>query len=333
MNITKLKSSIEICLDKNLVPFIQGSPGLGKSAIVKKIAEEKHYELIDLRLSQCDITDLNGLPKLSGERAEFLPFNTFPLQGDLIPSGKHGWILFLDELNSANKAVQCASYKLILDRMVSSYHLHDNVRIVAAGNLVTDNAVVNQMSTALRSRLVNLVLDADHNAWIAWALNNNIDDRVTSYIQYKPANLFTFNPVKTDATYACPRTWEMVSKVIDGVDDLTEYDELLHGIIGSVSTEFITFSQTRKNLPSIESIMAGLAHVPGKIGDRWMVVFHIIQNIKELTSEQLIACVTFIKSMGAEYITIFAKQCCYNNDVKDIVLSNPKVMKEITGVL
>ena len=41
-----------------LVPMMAGSPGIGKSQIVKKIARNLNLELIDIRLSQMDSVDL-----------------------------------------------------------------------------------------------------------------------------------------------------------------------------------------------------------------------------------------------------------------------------------
>ena len=63
MNLTKVRESIFLALNANLPIFLQGSPGIGKSDLVKSVASKCNLELIDLRLSQCDITDLNGLPK------------------------------------------------------------------------------------------------------------------------------------------------------------------------------------------------------------------------------------------------------------------------------
>ena len=42
-----------------IVPFIEGSPAIGKSSIVHQIAKQYNLKVIDLRLSQCDPTDLN----------------------------------------------------------------------------------------------------------------------------------------------------------------------------------------------------------------------------------------------------------------------------------
>jgi MoxR-like ATPase len=79
-----------------LVPFIQSSPGIGKSSIVKQIAKEYNLKLIDLRLSTCDPTDLTGLPHFEEGRAVFSPFDIFPVSNDDIPKNKDGWLLFLN---------------------------------------------------------------------------------------------------------------------------------------------------------------------------------------------------------------------------------------------
>lgn len=322
MNIVKIKESIKRCIDKKLVPFIQGSPGLGKSAIVREIADDMNLDIIDLRLSQCDITDLNGLPKLSGEKSTFLPFDTYPLQKDSLPEGKNGWILFLDELNSAVRSVQCASYKLILDRMVGQHKLHDNVYIVAAGNLVTDNAVVNQMPTALRSRLINLILTVDSDSWLEWALKNNIDTRIYCFIKYKPKNLFVFNPAKTDHTFACPRTWEMLSKLIEGENDLKSMEELIYSTIGEVYEEFISFDEECRNLPTVDDIINNSAKVPEKVGYKWMTTFHILQNIMKVPDDKLDIIFNYLKSMGDEYLVIFTSQLTGNAKQKIMQNSN-----------
>ena len=135
-----------------LVPMLVGSPGCGKSQIIYKIAQDYNLKVIDLRLAQCDPTDLAGFPTVNGKKADYLPMAHFPIEGDEIPKGYSGWLLFLDEMTSAPPAIQAAAYKLILDRMVGSHHLHKNVAIVGAGNLETDNAIVQPMSTALQSR-------------------------------------------------------------------------------------------------------------------------------------------------------------------------------------
>ncbi len=328
MKIDMVKKSVSLCMDANLTAFVQGSPGLGKSAIVREIAEERNLELIDVRLTQCDITDLNGLPKLDGAKATFLPFDTFPVDGDPLPQGRDGWLLFLDELNSANKSVQASAYKLILDRMVGNHHLHGKVSIVAAGNLITDNAVVNSLSTALRSRMVNLVLESDSGLWIDWAMDHGVDPRVMAYIQYKPTNLFNFDPNKDEDTYACPRTWDMLSRLLShmGRNQLDTFAELIVGIVGKIGLEFIAYAKYALELPSLEEIKSGHLHSDPKweVGKIWMVLFHILSKFDQVVTEREIENVlNYVAGFGKEYLTILISRSYRMADVRPRLIASP----------
>ena len=258
VKVSQAISMITGFIKAKLVPMLEGSPGTGKSQIIHQIAKNYGLKVIDLRLSQCDPTDICGFPTITGERAGYRPMETFPIEGDPIPEGYNGWLLFLDEFNSASLAVQAASYKVVLDRMVGQYHLHKNVAIVCAGNKESDNAIVNPMSTALQSRLAHLELVVDPKEWVSWASENQLDHRITSYINFKPGNLYTFKPDHVDKTYACPRTWEFADRVLKVAE--LGHDDCLPMLAGTISEgvarEFLGFCKIFRDLPKIESIIA-----------------------------------------------------------------------------
>jgi hypothetical protein len=114
-------------------------------------------------------------------------------------------MIFFDEMNSAPRGVQASSYKIVLDRMIGQKKLNKNVAIVCAGNLATNNAIVEEMSTALQSRMGHIEVMIDTNDWLDWAFPKGVDHRITSYLQFKPGNIHTFSPDHSDKTYACPR--------------------------------------------------------------------------------------------------------------------------------
>lgn len=260
---SKLRKAIIRCMLSGLVPIVTSSPAIGKSDIIRSIAKEYRMKLIDLRVPQCDVTDFNGLPFATSEgKAAFLPFDTFPLKDDPLPDhpdgGKYeGWILFLDELTSAPKHLQAPAYKLILDRLIGNHDLHPNVLMVAAGNLASDKAIVFEMSTALQSRLIHLELALDHAEWTDWAIQNNVDSRVISFLQFKPEMLYTFDPAKDEKTFAAPRTWNFVSKLTKNKPVEQDDLPLLAGAISpGPAQEFISFVQIFSDLPKISDIIA-----------------------------------------------------------------------------
>jgi len=258
VNLAQAKEMVIDCLFAKLVPMVVGSPGMGKSAIIKQIAKELNLKLIDLRLAQCDPTDLLGFPGVDEEtgKASYRPMDTFPLKGDKIPEGYDGWLIFLDEMNGADKDVQKACYKTIYDQMVGNVPLHERCVIAAAGNLDTDNAIVEELSTALQSRMIHMQVSIDNQQWLDWASKNHIDFRVRAYVRWRPNNLFNFNPDHDDKTFACPRTWEFTSRLIRGKEKLEYTDKaLLAGTVGEgVGREFAGFCDIIDQLPTIESI-------------------------------------------------------------------------------
>ncbi len=190
------------------------------------------------------------------------PNQCFPLQGmDEVPEGYDGFLLFLDEITNAPMAVQASAYKLILDREVGQYKLHDKVFIASAGNLITDAAAVTgEMSSALKSRMAHINIQVSADAWLEWAdkPENNVHYAITSYIRFKrETGLYTFNPDVDADTYACPRSWGMAAKIINNVGiDNNNIQPLLGSVLSmGVALEFMTFVKYYSNLPTLKEIL------------------------------------------------------------------------------
>jgi MoxR-like ATPase len=88
---------------RKLAVYLWGSSGSGKSDLVREIAKDLNWHLIDLRLTRMDSTDLSGLPYLHEESKQtiyYLP-EFLPTEEMISGWGKDGCIIFLDELSAA----------------------------------------------------------------------------------------------------------------------------------------------------------------------------------------------------------------------------------------
>lgn len=63
-----LKNVINEFWDEDISVFLLGPPGIGKSEMMAQVSAERNAELIDLRLSQLDPTDMRGLPAIDRDR-------------------------------------------------------------------------------------------------------------------------------------------------------------------------------------------------------------------------------------------------------------------------
>jgi hypothetical protein len=304
----KISSAINLitrCLNQHIVPYLVSSPGMGKSAIAKVVADNMGLYLIDMRLCQMDPTEVNGFPWIHEGVASYVPMDVFPIVGKAIPDGYKGWLILLDELSSALPATQAAAYKLVYDHMVGQTPLHEQCYIMAAGNLSTDNAVVEDMSTALASRMVHIHLGTDVNGWKNWAMSK-IDPRILAYVSWKKEEgLNNFDPTSSDPTFACQRTWEMASKLIKDVPVLSDEDKvLLWGTIGSLAVEFTAFESLTTQLPSIEQIVAdprGVA-IPERMDMRYALTAKLVT---ELNENNALAVTEFNERFPMEFVMLF----------------------------
>jgi len=299
------------CFFAKLVPMVTGSPGMGKSSMLHAVAEELNLKIIDIRLAQCDPTDLLGFPAINDEsgKATYRPMDMFPLEGDPIPKGYQGWMILLDEMNSADRDVQKACYKVIYDRMVGNKHLHKNCVIAAAGNLATDNAIVEDLSTALQSRMVHIEVSMDHDPnredWLEWAAENGIDHRVMAYIRYAPNSLFKFNPDHDDKTFSCPRTWEFASRLIQDKKRLTRTDKaLIAGTVGEgVGREFTAFCEIETQIPTFREVIDDPkgTQLPNEPSVMFLMTGMIGAN---LTGDNIGQAIQYINRLPKEYQVI-----------------------------
>lgn len=272
MRPSQITTALSYLIVANQPVMLHGSPGVGKSDIVRQIAKQRGIELIDLRLSQLDPVDLRGVPSVDTKK-HITSWNT----PSFLPTDGKG-ILFLDEINSAAQATQAAAYQLVLDRKLGDYVMPPGWVIIAAGNRSTDRAIVNQMSTALRNRFTHLNYEVNNDDWCDWALRNDIAVEVLGFIRFRPMLLNEFEQrneskeeqervrrLKDAQAFATPRSWEFLSKVVQQKPSSDVEYELYTGIVGEgAAAEFMGYLKYYRDLPNLDALLMnpGAAKVP-----------------------------------------------------------------------
>ena len=240
-----VKSAINI----KLSCMIWGGAGVGKSSVVRQIAQELGRKLVDIRLSLIDPTDLRGFPYRDAGTMRWAPACFLPQDRDATD------ILFLDEVNSAPPAVQAAAYQLILDRKIGEYTLPDGVSVVAAGNRETDRGVTYTMASPLANRFLHIdPFEVNFDDWRAWALANKLRAEVINFINFRPGLLNDFDGTKK--AFPTPRTWEFVHKVLEDGNTMEIERAMIGGAVGEgAGAEFAGFLKIFRNLPNPDVVL------------------------------------------------------------------------------
>jgi hypothetical protein len=249
------KKAIRKCLNVQRPLMMWGPPGIGKSDIIKQIGEEQNRNVIDVRLSLWEPTDIKGIPYYNSNESTM----TWAPPSELPMDPEDNSILFLDELNSAAPATQAAAYQLILNRRVGTYILPKNVSIVAAGNRESDKGVTYRMPAPLANRFLHIELRANYDDWMQYATLNHVHQQVVGYVSFSKQDLYDFDPKSSSRSFATPRSWSFVSDLLydNDVDESTLTD-LVAGAVGEgLAIKFMAHRKVANQLPNPLAILEG----------------------------------------------------------------------------
>ena len=88
MRASEVTAALTAIVPSGRPAYLWGPPGVGKSSVVRAVAQQMNRDLVDLRATLLDPVDLRGLPRLSEDVAAWCPPAFLPRDGQ--------GILFLD---------------------------------------------------------------------------------------------------------------------------------------------------------------------------------------------------------------------------------------------
>ena len=317
--------------------MLWGPPGVGKSQAVRQIAEnierktDKKVVVTDVRLLLFNPIDLRGIPTANAEKtlAIWLKPQIFQMDSreDIIN------ILFLDEISAAPQSVQAAAYQITLDRVVGEHKLPDNCIVIAAGNRTTDKSVAFKMPKALANRLLHIEVEGSFISWKQWAINAGINDKVVGFLSFRQSYLMEFNGSNDDIAFATPRSWEMVSNILNGIEcNVDRVYPLIAGLVGTgVAVEFRTWNSVYKDLPSIEDIFEGkMPNMPKGTDAMYALISSMTYYAKNHKDdmEAIANSIRYADRMPPDFSTVLLKDYMYiEENYKQKLLRIPEFTK------
>ena len=280
VSMAQLPGLLDGLLQVKVPVMIWGPSGVGKSDAVKQAAQRFGGGMVDLRCNLFDPVDLMGVPSVFAGMTVWNPPVMLP---DLEVEGtKKVGILFLDELPNAHPSTQSALYQLVLDRRLGAYRMPDEWRIVAAGNRMQDGGGTFAMPTPLKDRFAHFSVRPSMDAWQEWAVKNDQNSKVISFLRYRPTLGHVVD--KTKDVFPTFRSWSTLSRVLDAYDQVDI--ETVASIVGSgAASEYHAFQKVWVELPSLdEMVKAPKKHMPAILAapDRtYALIGQLVSTLKD----------------------------------------------------
>ena len=314
--------------------MLWGAPGVGKSQAVRQIAREIEYKtkkkvnITDVRLLLFNPIDLRGIPTSNADKTLAIWLKPQIFQMD--PSDKVVNILFLDEISAAPQSVQAAAYQITLDRVIGEHKLPDNCIVIAAGNRLNDGSVSYKMPKALANRLLHLEVDSTFASWRKWAIQNGINEKVIGFLEFRNDYLNQTSMKGDDLAFYTPRSWEMVSNILNNVNsDISKVYPLIAGLIGvGIAIEFRNWAEVYDKIPDVEDIFNGKdVKVPAQSDVLYALIGSMVSHARKYKSDlnKMANSIRYANKFPPEYAVILLKDYMYlEKNYRDTLIKIPE---------
>ncbi len=244
MNYVQALQSVELVLAAGEVPLLVGATGIGKTTLAKSLAEKNGWYLVTIDGNLLKEGEIGGLPTVEN-RSTIYACHYKLKQISLLSEAGRQVLLFIDELNRCDHAVQQELMNLILNREINGYVLPNNVKLIGAMNPSdTYDYETVEMDKAQENRFVWLYLEPDYLQWLQWAAKEKLEPKIREFIATYPDYLQHAN----DDVNATPRSYERISKLYSiykakGEEISSQvFFQVVAGNVGKlIATELINF--------------------------------------------------------------------------------------------
>lgn len=347
MNLKEALKTTELIIMTGEVPLLVGESGIGKTSLTKELSEMKRYYLVTIDGNLLKEGEIGGLPIVENEEyikngkkivrktTKYAIHSKLSEIDNILSQEENDVLLFIDELNRCEHAVQQELMNLILNREINGYILSDKVHIIAAMNPsnkydnYNSDYQVTHMDPAQEDRFVWIDIESDFKQWMGWALDSgNIHEDIIEFLSSFPE--YFHMPYSEEIIKATPRSWERVSKAYTIYKQNTKsfsIDILYNAIKGNVGTtiaqDFISYIKDIRN-PIIK---------PKDIFRDTILNFHLKEKIRKENHSRLYIiaknCLKYLESLKSERVIKI-------NLFSDVLSFYPKdlrlgIMQEIKG--
>ena len=207
----EIKNTVRAYLKKNANGFyeipvmrqrpvlLMGAPGVGKTAIMRQIAEEEGIGFVSYNMTHHTRQSALGLPLIrkeeyGGEERDVTAYNMSEIVAsvyDLMKkTGLKEGILFLDEINCVSETLAPVILQLLQAKRFGRENVPEGWILVAAGNPAEYNRSVREFDMATLDRVRLIEIEPDPEAWKIYATSAAVHGAVLSYLNIHKENFY-----------------------------------------------------------------------------------------------------------------------------------------------
>lgn len=298
--------------------LLRGEPGIGKSSLLRLIAEKAGMDYAYIDVPNLDLGDV-AMPVVdhATKTTRYYPNARFKLQ-----EGKPVCTM-LDEFSKGADPVKNMLHPMLekANPRLGDVPVPEGSIVFLTGNLTTDSVGDSLKAHSLNRIAVLHVAKPTAEEWIEWAINkgsiapeiiawvNQFPHAMASYLDGGQGdNPYIFNPKKPQSAFVSPRSLETASDIVNAraQNDAESIIAALSGTLGEAAARDIqAYIEFADQLPTWEATIADPknTNVPTSPGACAIVVFGAISRIDK---QSITPFMEYMQRFSPEWQAVFA---------------------------
>lgn len=203
--------------------FLMGPPGIGKTAIMKQIAEELGVGLVSYSMTHHTRQSALGLPLIvsknyGGKEVSVTEYTMSEIIASIYDmteeSGVDEGILFLDEINCVSETLTPTMLQFLQFKTFGKHKVPDGWIVVTAGNPPEYNRSAREFDVVTWDRLKRVDVEPDYAAWRTYASKRGVHAAILTYLDARKDNFYKVETTVDGKRFVTARGWVDLSDMI-----------------------------------------------------------------------------------------------------------------------
>ena len=229
--------------------LLMGPPGIGKTAILKQVAQEAGVGLVSYAMTHHTRQSAVGLPQIEqksfhGQQLTVTEYTMSEIIAAVYDcmekTGKQEGILFLDEVNCVSETLAPTMLQLLQNKTFGSHSVPEGWILVTAGNPPEYNKSVREFDVATLDRVRTISIQPDCSVWLQYARQCRVHSAILSYLTIRPEHFYLVEDRGEEKHFVTARGWEDLSEL------LKSYEELQVPVTGELVHQYLQEDQVAK---------------------------------------------------------------------------------------
>ncbi len=211
--------------------LLMGPPGIGKTAIMRQIAEEAGISLVSYTITHHTRQSAIGLPMIShriydGTDYAVTEYTMSELVGSVYDAiektGSPEGILFLDEINCVSETLAPTMLQFLQYKTFGTHRVPEGWLIVTAGNPPQYNRSAREFDIVTLDRVKRMDIEADFSVWKEYAYRAGIHGAILTFLELKQQNFYVIRTELDGRHFVTARGWEDLSRMLFSYEKMGE---------------------------------------------------------------------------------------------------------------